>query len=171
MWYDDLGVISIGEHCGGPEDGGLGDMKIDLWRLFLRHCKSTYCPAVAHYALLLIVGGEFQKFGSETFEPPRRNRKHKTVEVHMIIPEFAWRSRNRNALRDYLAKLVKKGIELCVACLVKDGESVVKTSLFREVDEAIERFLAIDYESACPSSFNLVQPPPARGYPAFYPKP
>lgn len=146
MWYDDLGVISIGEHCGGPEDGGLGHMKVDLWKLFLQHCRSTYCSAVAHYALLLVVGGEFQKFDSESFEPPTRNRKHKTIEVHVIIPELAWRLRNRNALRDYLAKLVRKGIELCVASLVKDEESVDKASLFGEVDEAIERFLAIDYE-------------------------
>ena len=30
MWYDKLGVISIGVQNGGPEDGGLGDIKIDL---------------------------------------------------------------------------------------------------------------------------------------------
>jgi hypothetical protein len=30
MWYDKLGVVSIGVQSGGPEDGGLGKIKIDL---------------------------------------------------------------------------------------------------------------------------------------------
>ena len=57
MWYDKLGVISIGVQNGGPEDGGLGDIKIDLWRLFAQHCRSSYCTAVAHYAVVLRVDG------------------------------------------------------------------------------------------------------------------
>jgi hypothetical protein len=145
MWYDNLGVISIGEHSGGPEDGGLGDMKIDLWKLFLRHCKSTYCPAVAHYALLLLVGGDFQEFGPESSGAARRNKKDSTIELHIVIPEDVWRKRARNELRDYLAKVVRQGIEHCVFRLLSDKEVVDQTSLFRDIDEAIGKFLNIDY--------------------------
>lgn len=37
-WYGS-DVISIGAQCGGPEDDGLSDIKIDLWKLFCKHCK------------------------------------------------------------------------------------------------------------------------------------
>ena len=149
MWYDKLGVISIGGHCGGPEDGGLGDIKIALWKLFLRHCKATYCPTVAHYALLLVIGGEFQAFGPESIEKLRRNKRDKTIGVYIVIPEMVWRVRTLNQLRDYLAKRIREAIELCVERLVKDKEQVDKASLFREVEveEAIGEFLKIDYEN------------------------
>ncbi len=146
MWYANLGIISIGEHSGGPEDGGLGDMKIDLWKLLLRHCKSTYCPSVAHYALLLLVGGEFQEFAGESFRTTRRNKKDRTIELHIVIPEDVWRKRARNELRDYLAKVVRQGIEHCVLRLLSDNEVVDQRSLFRDVDEAMGKFLKIDYE-------------------------
>ena len=36
-WHSELGVVSIGAQSLGPEDGGLGDIKVDLWRLLGRH--------------------------------------------------------------------------------------------------------------------------------------
>ena len=31
MWYEKLGINSIGAQCGGPVDGGLSDIKVEHW--------------------------------------------------------------------------------------------------------------------------------------------
>ena len=146
MWYDKLGVISIGVQNGGPEDGGLGDIKIDLWRLFVQHCRSSYCPAVAHYAVVLRVDGEFQKFGREGIERIRRSKRDRDIGVEIVIPEAAWRDRSRNELRDYLARQVRAALQSCVARLRKDKETVDESRLFGEIDAAIDEFTQIDYD-------------------------
>ena len=147
MWYDNLGIISIGAQCGGPEDGGLGDIKIDLWKQFMRHCKNSYCPAIAHYALVLRIGGEFQDYGPESIEKMRRNKADKTIGVDIVIPQKIWHGRTRNELRDYLAKQVKASLKLCVTRLRKDKEPVDEDSLFREIDKSINEFVHMDYGS------------------------
>ncbi|MCW5558601.1 MAG: hypothetical protein KIT22_12310 [Verrucomicrobiae bacterium] len=148
MWYDQLGVISIGAQCGGPEDGGLGDIKVDLYRLFLRHCRSSYCPSVAHYALALRIDGEFQKFGAEGIERIRRSKRDRYIGADIVIPDSVWQGRSRNELRDYLARQVRAALQRCVARLRKDKESVNESQLFEEIDAAIAEFRRIDYSCA-----------------------
>ena len=146
MWYDKLGIISIGVQNGGPKDGGLGDIKIDLWRLFVRHCQSSYCPAVAHYALVLRIDGEFQKFGQEGIERIRRSKRDHDIGAEIIIPESVWQERSRNELRDYLAAQVRAALQSCVARLRKDKETVDEPRLFTEIDAAISEFRQIDFD-------------------------
>ena len=145
-WYGKLGIISIGVQSGGPEDGGLGDIKIDLWRLFVRHCCSSYCSAVDHYALALRIDGEFQKFGDEGIEQIRRGKRERYIGADIIVPEPVWRSRSRNELRDYLARQVRAALQSCVARLRKDKEAVDESRLFGEIDMAICEFRQIDYD-------------------------
>ena len=146
MWYDKLGVISIGAQCGGPKDGGLGDIKVDLWRLFVRHCRDSYCPAVAHYAIALRIAGEFQQFGPESIERIRRSKRDRYIGADIIIPQEVWTDRSRNDLRDYLARQVRAALQACVARLRKDKEPVDEACLFGEIDAAIGAFSKIDYE-------------------------
>jgi len=147
MWYDHLGTISIGEQVGGPDDGGLGDIKIDLWRLFVRHCRSSYCPSVAHYAIALRVNGESHNFGNEGIERIRHNRRQRFIGVDIVIPENVWRNSSRNELRDYLARQVIAAIQLCLSRLQKNGDVVDGARLFEEINTAIMAFKKIDYES------------------------
>lgn len=146
MWYEKLGVISIGVQNGGPEDGGLGDIKIDLWRLFVQHCRSTYCPAIAHYALALRIDGEFQRFGVETIDHIRRSKRDRFIGADIVIPDTVWLDKTPNQLRDYLARRVREALQMCVARLQKDKEAVDETRLFGEIDAAIAEFTKIDYD-------------------------
>jgi hypothetical protein len=146
MWYDDLGIISIGEQVGGSEDGGLGDLKIDLWRLFVKHCRSSYCSAVAHYGLALRVNGDSHQFGKEGIDHIRRNQKKRYIGADIVIPDAVWKNLLRNELRDYLARQVRTALQSCVARLRKDKEPVEEERLFAEVDIAIAEFTQIDFE-------------------------
>jgi hypothetical protein len=146
MWYDHLGIISIGGLSGGPKDGGLGDIKVDLWRLFLQHCRSSYCPAIAHYALVIVVGGQFVKVDSEGIERIRRSKRGRYISAVISIPEAVWRGRSLNELRDYLAKQVLAALQCCVARLKKNKEPVDEARLFTEAEAAISEFRQIEYE-------------------------
>jgi hypothetical protein len=145
MWYDELGVISIGAQCGGPQDGGLSKIKVDLWNLLVRHCRSSYCPAVAHYALALRIDGAIQTFGAEGIERVRRSKRGRYIGADIVIPLSAWQGKSPNELRDYLARQVRAALASCVARLRKDKETVDEAPLFREIDAAIAEFRRIDY--------------------------
>lgn len=146
MWYDKLGIVSIGCQNGGPEDGGIGDIKVDLWKLFCRHCRNSFCPSITHYALVLRVDGEFQKFGAETIDHIRHSRRDRYVGADIVVPEAMWADKSRNELRDYLAKRVREALQMCVARLRKNKEVVDETRFFAEVDAAILEFTRIDYD-------------------------
>jgi len=146
MWHDKHGIISIGLQSGGPENRGLSNLKIDLRRLFDQHCRSSYCPTVAHYALGLRVDGKFDKFGEEGIERVRRSKRDRYISADIIIPEAVWRGRSRNELRDYLARQVRAAVQSCVARLRKDKETVEESQLFAEIDAAIGEFTQIDYD-------------------------
>lgn len=147
MWYDDLGFVSIGAQCGGREDGGLGEIKVDLWRLFCQHCKSSYCAPIAHYALALRIGGEFAEFGPEGIEKIRRNKPGRYIGADIIIPQAVWRGRTRNYLRDYLARQVRSALQSCVKRLRNDKEPVDEASLFTEIDAAIGQFTRMNFDN------------------------
>jgi hypothetical protein len=139
-------VISIGAQSGGPENGGLSELKVALWRLFARHCRSTYCPAVGHYALVLRIGGSLDEFGDEGIERIRRSKRDRDICAEIIIPQAVWRGRSRNELRDYLARQVRAALQTCVARLQKDKEPVDEARRFGEIDAAISEFTQIDYD-------------------------
>jgi hypothetical protein len=146
MWYDDLGIISIGGQSGGPRDGGLRRIKVPLSRLLDRHCRSSYCPAVAHYALALRVDGKFLKFGEEGVQRIRRSKRDRCIAADIVIPEAVWSEKTRNELRNYLAMQVRAAMLSCVARLRKDKESVDEERLFGEIDAAIAEFIQMDFD-------------------------
>lgn len=146
MWYDKLGVISIGCQNGGPRDNGIGDIKVDLWRLLLDSCTSTHCAAVDHFALALRVGGEFADWAPERIHRVRRNRKDRYIGCDIDIPVTVWTSQSTNQLKEYLAEKVRSAIETLVARLEKDKEAINKDRLLHEIDDAIVRFKSNNYE-------------------------
>ena len=115
-------------------------MKVELWKLLLQHCKQSHCPSVSHYALALRIGGEFQDFGKEGIAMVRRNKRESYIGADIVIPESAWRTKDRNQLRDYFADQVRSALQMCVSRLRKDKDQVDETGLFREVDVAIGEF-------------------------------
>lgn len=145
VWYEKLGIISIGVQCGGPNDGGLGEMKVDLWKLLLQHCKNSHCPSVNHYALALRIGGEFQDFGKEGIAAVKRSKKESYIGADIVIPKSVLRIKDRNQMRDYLAAQVRSAMQICVNRLRKDKDPVDEVSLFSEVDAAIGEFKKNDY--------------------------
>jgi hypothetical protein len=146
MWYGS-DVISIGAQCGGPEDDGLSDIKVDLWKLFCIHCKQSYCASVKHFALALRIGGKFIDYTPESITPIRRNKRGLYIGADIVVPRKTWRGKTTNKLRDYLADRVREAIVLCVARLRKDKEVVDEVKLFGDVDKAIAEFRKIDYEA------------------------
>jgi len=115
MWYKDGGVISIGCQGGGPLDNGIGTIKVDLWRLLCKHCTSTHCSAVDHFALALRVGGEFVDWSPERIHKVRRSLKERYIGCDIDIPVAVWHSQTTNQLKDYLAEKVREAIRIIVA--------------------------------------------------------
>lgn len=146
MWYENLGVISIGCQCGGPIDNGIGNIKVDLWRLLLEHCTSTHCAAVDHFALVLRVGGEFVDYLPEKIHRVRRSRKERYIGCDIDIPVAVWQPQKTNQLKEYIAKKIRESIVVLVARLKKDKETVDEDRLFGELDEAIKHFMEYQYE-------------------------
>jgi hypothetical protein len=140
-------VISIGAQCGGPDDDGLSDIKIDLWKLLCKHCTQSYCPSVRHFALALRIGGKFIDYTPECIDAIRRNKRKFYIGADIVVPRKSWQGKTTNQLRDYLADKVRAAIVLCVARLRKDKEVVDELKLLREIDKAIGEFRKIDYEA------------------------
>jgi hypothetical protein len=146
-WYETSGVISIGAQCGGPVDNGLSDIKIDLWKLLFKHCTSSHCPSVKHFALALRIGGKFIDYTPECIDSIRRNNREDYIGADIVVPQKIWKGKTTNQLRDYLADRVKEALVLCVARLRKDKELVDEVKLFAQIDKAIELFRKIDYDA------------------------
>jgi len=58
-----------------------------------------------------------------------------------------WHLQTTNQLKDYLAEKLREAIEILVARLEKDKETVNKDRLFSEIDEAIKCFKNNNYEN------------------------
>jgi hypothetical protein len=141
MWYRDLGVISIGAQCGGPRDGGLGTLKIDLWRALCESCTSSHSTAVNHYALALRISGPFTDFGSEGVEMVRRSKKDAYIGADIVVPEARWSRFSEADARVYLARVIREALCACLERLRKDKEPADDVALLSEVDAAITKFL------------------------------
>ncbi len=140
-WYEGLGVVSIGGQSGGPDVSRIGWIKIELWRLLGSECSSTHCPAIAHYAIALRVGGEFANWTPARIHRVRRDRVNRSIGCDIDIPVSEWEGKTRHALRCYLAERVEAAIDIMAKRLVKDGEHVDLPSLMQEVRAATSRFL------------------------------
>jgi hypothetical protein len=141
MWYHHLGVISIGAQSGGPRDGGLSSLKVELWRALFAHCRKSHSAAVAHYALALRISGPFTDFGREGVEKVRRSKKEAYIGADIIVPESRWASFSEDTARAYLAKVVREALCLCLARLRKDKEPADESALLMDVDAAIAEFI------------------------------
>jgi len=145
MWYSDLGTISIGAQCGGPYDGGLGTLKVDLYKLLVRHCKRTYCPGVDHFALLLNISGSIDQFGPGGIQRIRRSKKKRYIAADIVVPESAWQGRTVDALKAYLSAQVREALSACIARIRKDKDPIDAERLLVRVDKAIAQFKALKH--------------------------
>jgi hypothetical protein len=57
MTSEPMYAISIGQQSGGPEDGGIGDLKVELFKILRKHCPSTLCSAIDQFVVILRVDG------------------------------------------------------------------------------------------------------------------
>jgi len=141
-----MDIVSIGAQCGGPKDGGIGEIKVDLYKALRDSCTSTYCEAIDQYAPVLRIDGSIQKFGDEDITRLRFAKKQRCISADIQIPESIWQPMSKNQIRDYLASKTREIIELFVARLKKDKLQINEQSLLREIDQGINEFKKIDYE-------------------------
>ncbi|MBO7924594.1 hypothetical protein C7Y69_21295 [Alteromonas sp. KS69] len=141
-----MSIISIGGQAGGPKDGGIGRIKVDLYKALRDSCSTTYCEAVDEYSPVLRVDGSIQKFGDEEITRLRFAKKQRYITADIQIPEAVWSGKTKNELRDYIAQKVRESIVLFVARLKKDKIEVDEDSLFRDIDVGISQFTSISYE-------------------------
>jgi hypothetical protein len=140
-WFDKLGAISIGAQCNGPEDHGLDQLKIVLWKELVGSVVATRCSSIDHYALVLRIGGRFGDFAPEQTHRIRRNKKLRLIGCDIDVPVEAWRSRPQGQLPEYLGTRVREALGLMVARLERDGEAVDVAPLFESIDNGIRSFL------------------------------
>jgi hypothetical protein len=147
-WFDNQGAISIGCQNNGPEDHGLGVIKVDLVAELGKHVQSTHCDAVDHYALVLRVGGDFGDFAPERIHRIRRSRADRFMAGDIDVPVAAWMSRNTNELKGYLITRVSEALRLFAERLRRDGEKVDWPSLEAEAITAFRAFEQRAYPKA-----------------------
>ncbi|MBN9690018.1 MAG: hypothetical protein J0M24_07240 [Verrucomicrobia bacterium] len=140
-WFAKLGVISIGAQCGGPDDNGLSDDKVILFKCLRETCKTTYSPSVLHFALALRISGKFQKFGEEQICQVRRSKVQKYIGADIIVPEACWKGRGRFELGEYLVSKVREALSLCIARLKKDKVQIDAERLLADFDSGASQFM------------------------------
>lgn len=134
--------ITLGCECGGPEDGGIRDLKVGIYRSLVKHVTSTHCPAIDEYAPVLRVDGRFKTFGEEGVTRLRFAKKKRYITVDIQIPESTWRTKDRKELASYLAQQVRLAITKCVERLTRDGHTVNEQALYQQIDRANREYLA-----------------------------
>ena len=150
-------MITIGAKAGGPRDGKIGKLKVDLYHLFEKHCDKSYCSAIDEFAPVLRINGPISSFGPEAIERLRRSRQKRYITVDIVIPEERWQTLATPELKEYLAAQIRESLVMCAARLRKDGEDIKDDELFADVDRAISEFLAMDHPPnphrlvACPN--------------------
>jgi hypothetical protein len=138
-------LISIGAQAGGPQDGNIAELKVDLYRLFGKHCDESYCPAIDNFALVLRINGSIDSFGLESIECLRRSRKKRYITIDIVISEERWKTLETLELKKYLAAQIRESLVVCAARLRKDGEKINEDQLLADVDCAISEFLTMDH--------------------------
>jgi len=143
-----MSIVSIGVQSGGPKDGGIGKIKVDLYKALRDSCTSTFCKAVDEYSPVIRVDGSIQQFGTEEITRLRFAKKQRYITADIQIPESVWSVKTKNELRDYISQKIRESIELFVARLKKERIEVDAESLFKEIDAGIKYFNNINYEGS-----------------------
>ena len=143
-----MSTISIGVQSGGPKDGGIGRIKVDLYKALKNICTSTYCDAIDEYAPVIRVDGSIHKFGEEKITRVRFAKKKRYITADIQVPESVWKPKTKNEIRDYIALKFRESIKLFVSRLKKEKLEIDDVSLFKEIDFAINEFKAINYENS-----------------------
>jgi hypothetical protein len=133
--------VSIGCECGGPQDGGISRLKVELFHALERHVTSTHCEAVDQYSPVLRVDGQFATYGPEGVYRVRFAKKSRYITADIQIPESVWRPANEDYLRQYLGSALRNAIEVFVARLKKEKFLVAEQSLYDQLDAAINEFM------------------------------
>ena len=141
-----MSIISIGVQSGGPKDGDIGLIKLDLYKAFNESCKSSYCESIDQYAPVIRVDGSISKFGEEGITRLRFAKKQRSITADIQIPESVWQPKSRNEIRDYIASKIREAITIFVARIKKDKIEVDELQLLRDVDSGIKQFLEINYD-------------------------
>jgi hypothetical protein len=152
-------TIGIAVQGGGPKDGNIGKLVVDLGRALSEYCSKCYCTSIESFLLVLRINGPFGEFGPEAIDRIRRSRRKKRIKADIVIPEERWQTLTTPELKSYLARQVRQSLVLCAARLCKDGEIVQQDQLLTDVDQAIADFAAIEH----PPNANRLVPCPHCG--------
>ena len=142
-----MDIISIGAQAGGPKDGGIGRIKVDLYKALRSTCASTHCAAIDQYAVVIRVDGDLHTFGEEGIARLRFAKKRRYITADIQIPKGVWADKTKNEIRDYIAERVRETIVMFTLCLKKEGIETDDQALLCEVDEGIQKFKSTDYEA------------------------
>ena len=143
-----MSIISIGVQSGGPQDGGIGQIKVDLYKALKNSCTSTHCEAIDEYGPVIRVDGSINQFGNEEITRLRFAKKKRYITADIQIPESVWSSKTKNEIRDYIAEKIRETLKLFVTRLKKEKIEIDDNSLFNEVDTGINEFKKINYENS-----------------------
>jgi hypothetical protein len=140
--------ISIGCECGGPAAQIVGQRKVPLYQALSRAVSSTFCSAIDEYALVIRADGSLARYGAEGVAKLRFAKTKRYITVDLQIPESVWKPLTPSELDAYLANLVVRGLEACIARLEVDGHHVHKESLMAEVQRGVAEYLQPSSRSA-----------------------
>ena len=141
-----MNIISIGAQAGGPADGCIGKIKVDLYKALRATCTSTYCAAIDEYAPVIRVDGNIRKFGDAGITRLRFSKKQRYITADIKIPESVLTSKTKNEIRDYIADRVRESIVMFISRLKKEKIEINEQALICEVDDGIRKFKSINYE-------------------------
>lgn len=143
MSASESAVVSIGAECGGPNAAFVAELKVPLYRALARHVKSSHCPAIDEYALVLRIDGTLCRFGEEGIARLRFAKARRCITADIQIPQSVWEPLSNTQLQVYLAGKVKAAIEACVLRLKKDRCVIDDIRLMEQVNAAIQEYLGL----------------------------
>lgn len=134
-------IISIGAQHGGPEPCRIGDLKVNLYRAFLKHLTSTHCEVIDKYAIVLRVDGRLHKFGEEGITCLRFEKSKRYITADVQIPESVWQNMSESQTKLYLATQVRAAMSIFITRLIKEKYTIAEKLLWSEIDAAIIEFM------------------------------
>ena len=81
--------------------------------------KGSICDDCEDISIVLRVSGEIHNFSFEGCEPPKFNKKEKSVQVDIGVPEEKWKPLNKSELISLVAKYLEQAIKQSYELLIE----------------------------------------------------
>ena len=90
---------------------------------------------------MLRVDGSLAKYGREGVANIRFAKSKRYITADLQVPEVAWKPRQPDELKKYLARQVLVALQACIARLTRDGHEVRASALIAEVEHGVAEYL------------------------------